>query len=178
MVWHKPNGPAPWVIRLQGSIGAGLLSGDVPMEDFGHLLSTDPALGSPRGCRTCPVTPDGRRTRPLLPADAELVLLLPANAEGPAVDGLLETIHRVTGRRPYTAYGLRGDLQTDPTTGLTTFPMLPGRRRPMGSPGSPHLRRVAVSGKCGRVPYRPRSPSGGLGSSSPSPLRSRSSPRR
>ncbi|WP_064273218.1 lonely Cys domain-containing protein [Streptomyces sp. RTd22] len=104
--WDRPKGPAPWVVRLAGPLGEGLLSGRVPAEDVAHLLHIDPE----------------RR------AGSEIVLLLPRTdpaTAGPAVERLLDAVTRGTGVRVYAAYGM-ADFFTD-GDGRTTVALGPGR---------------------------------------------------
>ncbi|MGO4424767.1 hypothetical protein AB4Z54_40275, partial [Streptomyces sp. MCAF7] len=102
--WHRPGGPAPWVIRARGDLGLDLLSGAVPAEDAAALLSHDPQVRA-------------------LPPGAEIVWLLPdadpAEA-GDAVDGLLLATSLATGHLARTAYG-EADIYQDRDSGKFTL---------------------------------------------------------
>ncbi|MDW6056862.1 hypothetical protein SAZ11_00490 [Streptomyces sp. FXJ1.4098] len=94
------------MVRLNGPLGEGLLSGRVPVEDLAHLLHIDPE----------------RR------AGGEIVLLLPRTdpaTAGPAVEKLLDAVTRSTGVKVHTAYGM-ADFYTD-EDGRTTIALGPDR---------------------------------------------------
>ncbi|NUS81221.1 MAG: lonely Cys domain-containing protein, partial [Streptomyces sp.] len=103
--WHRPGGPAPWVLWANDALGNDLLTGVVPPEDVAALLSHDPQV------------------RALAP-DAEIVWLLPSadpeEGERDNVDALLLATSLATGHLARASYG-EGGFHQDQDTGRVTL---------------------------------------------------------
>ncbi|MER7974550.1 hypothetical protein ABTX35_37025, partial [Streptomyces sp. NPDC096080] len=129
--WHRPDGSGPWVVRMTGAVGRGVLSGRIPVEDVAHLLDID-------------------STRP---ADRDIVLLLPTtdpDARPPAVERLLDAVSRHTGAVVHTAYG-RADFHAGPDGRATIA---------LGRDGDDRRRTVGAFLTAGRAPVKRTRPTG------------------